>query len=263
MFTSIKSSGIIFFSASKSEIFRNNTPGLLRNGFGGDGGFSCELSSWPSCPSPPPFKLFFSCCCSCDHLSGVEFRSRRTASRGSQQRGGPLPGEHAGGSPNQGAYSQLHVELSRWCAPEGCCLRRLRAVDTHRASRRSFCDGSGHRQRSTGPWRTGSHSLGAWWDDAFRLARLPGSRMGWSHTFWLGFGFSFRPKAWLPTELASTRSSLARSFFAPVPARLASALGLPKANDSQSWSWPLFSDGHAPQAQSQACLDDAFNQAEG
>lgn len=50
-------------------------------------------------------------------------------------RGVSLPGEHAGGSLSQGAYSQLHVELSRWYASEGCCLHRLWAVDTRQAPR--------------------------------------------------------------------------------------------------------------------------------
>lgn len=103
------------------------------------------------------------------------------------------------------------------------------AVDTHPAPRGSFCDGTvSVAQDGGGPVLTEPGGT------------LPSGspRVGWGggNPFWLGFGFSLGPKAGLPTELTSTGSSLARSFSISVPARLGSALGLPKANYSHTRS---------------------------
>lgn len=118
--------------------------------------------------------------CSCDHLSGGWILvATDSFQRIPVERGALVQRERAGGgSPNQGAYFQLHVELPCCCAP-----RRLLPA---------WALGSGHPptapvllrwncQRSIGRWRIGSHR--AWRDSAFRL---PGSRMGWGQLFLVG-----------------------------------------------------------------------------
>lgn len=177
-----------------------------------------------------------------------------------------------GGSPHQGAYTRLHVDLPGRCEPKRCCLPRFRAVCTHPASRRSSYRESGQGRCSTEPWRPGSHCPGAQWDTAIWLTPQPPPSAPGEHPLLLGLGHSLGSKTLLfrDGQHRETCSDLllVRSSSVLVPVRLASVLCFPKVSDPPELSTmgvgeALGSDGQAPEVQSQACLGGVSNQAEG